>query len=99
MVMISCSSALLRTVQMPAPRCSSEPARRAHPVQRLVGAVVGVDGHRPVGLDQQEAGRHRQVGGEPSDVVDGAAGDDETHGRRRYRAAWNRSAAGRVLGT
>ena len=69
-----------------------EAAGRAHPVQRLVGAVVGVDGHRAVGLDQQEAGRHRQVGGEPSDVVDGAAGNDQAHGGRRYRAPGTTSA-------
>ena len=33
-----------------------------HPVQRLVGAAVGVHEHRPVGLDHQHPGRHRQVG-------------------------------------
>jgi hypothetical protein len=37
-------------------------ARRAHPVQRLVGAVVGVDGHRAIGLDQDEPGSRRKVG-------------------------------------
>ena len=66
-----------------------ERAGRAHPVQRLVGPVVGVDGHRAVGLDQQQPGRHGEVGGEPPDVVDGAAGDDQTHGRRRYRSRGN----------
>ena len=30
-----------------------EPARRAHPVQRLVGAVIGVHADRAVGLEQQ----------------------------------------------
>ena len=56
-----------------------------HPVQRLVGAAVGVHEHRPVGLDHQHPGRHRQVGGQPSGVVDLAAGDDEPHGGRIYR--------------
>src|SRR3954451_10027441 len=42
-----------------------ERARRAHPVQRLVGAVVGVDRHRAVGLDQQQPGGEREMGGEP----------------------------------
>src|SRR4051794_3489848 len=63
-----------------------ERAGRAHPVQRLVGAVVGVDRDRPVRLDQQQPAGHREVGGEPPDVVDRAAGDDQTHGARRYLA-------------
>ena len=54
-----------------------EPAGRAHPVERLVGAVVGVDGDRSVGLDQQQPGRHREVSRQPADVVHLAAGDDE----------------------
>ena len=57
--------------------------RAAHPVQRLVGAAVGVDQHRPVGLDHQQPGGHRQVGGEPAGVVDLAAGDDEAHAGRQ----------------
>ena len=56
-----------------------ERARRAHPVQRLVGAVVGVHRDRAVRLDQDEPGGHRQVGGEPTGVVDLAAGDHQTH--------------------
>ena len=56
-------------------------ARGRHPVERLVGAAVGVHQHRPVGLDHQHPGRHRQVGGEPAGVVDLAARDDESHGR------------------
>ena len=50
-------------------------ARRRHPVERLVRAAVGVHEHRPVGLDDQQPGGHRQVGGEPAGVVDLAAGD------------------------
>src|SRR3954469_12260246 len=61
-----------------------ERARRGHPVQRLVGPVVGMDRHRAVGLDQQQPGGRWQVSGEPPDVVHGATGDDQTHGRRRY---------------
>ena len=48
-------------------------ARWAHPVQRLVRAVVGVDGHRAVRLDQDQPGGHRQVRSEPTGVVDLAA--------------------------
>ena len=54
-------------------------ARRAHPVQRLVRPVVGVDGHRAVGLDQDQPGGHRQVGGQPAGVVDLTAGNHQTH--------------------
>ena len=56
-------------------------ARRRHPVQRLVGAAVGVHQHRAVGLDHQHPGGHREVGGQPSRVVDLAARHDESHGR------------------
>ena len=59
-------------------------ARRAHPVQRLVGAVVGVHRDRPVGLDQDQPRGAREVGGEPADVVDRAPRDDQSHGRPRY---------------
>ena len=59
-------------------------ARRAHPVQRLVGAAVGVDQHRPVGLDHQHPGGHRQVGGQPAGVVDLAARNDDSHGPGIY---------------
>ena len=40
--------------------------------------------HRPVGLDHQHPGRHREVGGQPPGVVDLALGYDESHGRRIY---------------
>ena len=56
-----------------------ERARRAHPVQRLVRPVVAVDGHRAVGLDQNQPGRRREMRGEPTCVVDLAARNDETH--------------------
>src|SRR5690606_14028012 len=55
-----------------------------HPVQGLVGPVVGVDGDAAVRLDQDQAGRRGEVGGEPPGVVHGATGNDETHGRQRY---------------
>ena len=54
-------------------------AGRAHPVQRLVRPVVGVDRDRAVRLDQDQPGGHRQVGGQPSGVVDLAAGNHQTH--------------------
>ena len=63
-------------------------ARRAHPVQRLVGAAVGVHQHRAVGLEHQHPGGHRQVGAQPSGVVDLAAGHDESHERRIYLPCW-----------
>ena len=66
-------------------------ARRRHPVQRLVGAAVGVHEHRPVGLDHQHPGRHREVGGQPPGVVDLAAGYDESHGRAIYRGCPERT--------
>ncbi len=59
-------------------------AGRRHPVQGLVGPVVGVDRDAAVRLDQDQAGRRGEVGGEPAGVVHGAAGNDETHGRQRY---------------
>src|SRR6266542_3360193 len=55
-------------------------AGRGHPVERLVAAAVGVDQHRAVGLDDQQAGGRREVGVEPAGVVDAAGGDDEAHG-------------------
>src|SRR6478752_44672 len=57
----------------------SQPARRRHPVQRLVGTVVGVDRDRSIGLDQQEPVGHGQVGGQPPDVVHRTPGDNQTH--------------------
>ena len=63
-------------------------ARRAHPVQRLVGAAVGVHQHRAVGLEHQHPGGHRQVRGQPPGVVDLTAGHDESHERRIYLPCW-----------
>ena len=54
-------------------------ARRAHPVQRLVGPVVGVDRHGSVRLDQDEPGGHRQVGRQTPRVVDLTAGNHQSH--------------------
>ncbi|MGX1485694.1 hypothetical protein RKD45_004770 [Streptomyces griseus] len=59
-------------------------ARRGHPVERFVRPVVGVDRDAAVRLHQDQTGGGGQVGGEPARVVDGATGDDETHGRQRY---------------
>ena len=58
--------------QLPTAELFGEPARRTHPVQRFVGAVVGVHTNRPVRLDQQQPARGRQMRGEPTDIVDGA---------------------------
>ena len=56
-----------------------ERAGRAHPVQRLVRPVVGVNRHRAVRLDQDQPGRHRQVGRQPPGVVDLAARNHQPH--------------------
>ena len=53
--------------------------RGAHPVQGLVGAAVGVDEDRAVGLEHEHAGGPRQVGVQAAGVVDGAGGDNEAH--------------------
>ena len=65
-------------------RALAKGAGRRHPVQRLVGAAVGVHEHRAVGLDHQHAGRHREVGGQSSGVVHLAARDHDPHGRGIY---------------
>src|SRR6266542_2267945 len=64
----------------PAVRFLAQGAGRGHPVERLVAAAVGVDQHRAVGLDDQQAGGRREVCVEPAGVVDAAGGDDEAHG-------------------
>ena len=57
-----------------------EAARRGHPVQWLVGAVVGVDTDRTIGLDHHQTVGLREVGGESTFVVDGTTADHQTHG-------------------
>ena len=59
-------------------------AGRRHPVEGLVGPVVRVDRDAAVRLHQDQTGGRGEMGGEPARVVDGAAGNDETHGRQRY---------------
>jgi len=54
-------------------------ARRTHPVERLIGAVVGMDTHRTVGFDEKQPTGRRQVGGKPTEVVHPALGDHESH--------------------
>src|SRR6266545_984777 len=66
-------------------------AGRGHPVERLVAAAVGVDQHRAVGLDDQQAGGRREVGVEPAGVVDAAGGDDEARGAGASRPTIGRS--------
>ncbi len=56
-----------------------ERVRGVHPVQRLVRATVGVDGHAPVGLHHDQPRRLGQVGGQATRVVDRAASDHEAH--------------------
>ena len=62
-----------------------ETARRAHPVQRLVGATVSMDGHAAVGFDHDQPVGLREVGSQLACVVNGTAGNDQAHGVRRYR--------------
>ena len=56
-----------------------EPARRAHPVQGLIGTIVGMHAHRAIGLEQQQSFGRREMSCEPTDVIDGALSDDEPH--------------------
>ena len=56
-----------------------------HPVERFVGAAVGVDGNTTVGFHHDQAGRHREVGGQPSFVIDAAPGDHQPHGPAAYQ--------------
>ena len=58
-VIRSCSPALFctthtRRLTLAALGFFGEPARRAHPVQRLIRAVVGVHTHRAVGFEEQQ---------------------------------------------
>src|SRR5690606_5050019 len=53
--------------------------RRAHPVQRLVAAAVGVHEQAAVALVHEQTRGEGEMGVEPAGVVHGAAGDDETH--------------------
>jgi hypothetical protein len=52
---------------------------RVHPVQRLVGTAVGVDGDASVGLHHDQPHGLWQVGRQAAGIVDRAAGDHETH--------------------
>ena len=70
-------------------------AGRRHPVEGLVGPAVGVHEHGAVGLDQEQPGRERQVGGEPPVVVDAARRDHQSHGRPPYRPTGRAPAATR----
>jgi len=75
-VMTSCSP---RPVgHRPAPPPPRAACTRAHPSQRLVGAVVGVHRTEPAALTTASRGAIRQVRGQPAEVV---------HAARRWRAA------------
>ena len=74
---VSVSPDLPVTTQRPA--SSVQPARRRHPVERLVAAAIGVHEHGAIGLDDQQPGGERKMGGEPAGVVHAAPGDDEPH--------------------
>ena len=53
--------------------------RRRHPVQRLIGAALGVDEHRPVTLEHDDALSRIQVGAQPTGVINGAGSNNNTH--------------------
>ena len=55
-------------------------ARRADPVQGLVGPAVAVDQYDPSALDHQHSRGHRQMGGQAAGVVHLTSGYDESHG-------------------
>ena len=82
-VIVSCSPLGLDTTHRSSP--VDERVRGVHPVQRLVGAAVGVDRDAPVGLDHDQPHGLGEVGGQPPGVVHRAPGDDEPHAGRRYR--------------
>ena len=60
-------------------------ARRAHPVERLVGLRVRVHRDRTVGFQYDQPHRTRQPRAEPSLVLDGTVRDEHPHARVRYR--------------
>ena len=62
-----------------------EGARRAHPVERFVAQGVGVHEHAAVGLDHEQPGAEGEVRTEPPRIVNGALGNDETHGLESRR--------------
>ena len=82
MVITSCSPALLVTVQ-------SRRRRRRRPRRSVHGGLIQFSGlyarssawtdTEPSALTRSSRVRHRQVGGEPADVVDAAPSDDQTH--------------------
>ena len=50
-----------------------------HPIERLVGAAIGMNGHTPVGLHHDEPSRQWKVSRQPAGVINGTSGDDKTH--------------------
>jgi hypothetical protein len=56
-----------------------EHAGRAHPVERLVGAAVGVDEQAAVVLHHEQPLGERQVSRQPSGIIDRALRNHQTH--------------------
>jgi hypothetical protein len=50
-----------------------------HPIQGLRRIAVGVDGESSIGLDHDETSRLGEMGVQPTGIVDGATGDDQSH--------------------
>ena len=70
----------LRVADLPAAVRLDQHVRRVHPVERLVGAAVGVDRDAAVGLDHHES-RGLGKGGVQSALVDHTATcHEESHG-------------------
>ena len=93
LVQVDRQGLLLRVGHHPVVAVVDERVRSVHPVERLVGAAVGMDRHTAIGLHHDQPGGLGQVGVESTGVVDGTASDHQTHGRRRYLLSFGRSAS------
>jgi len=47
-----------------------------HPIQWFICAVIGVNGHRTIGFDQQKSVRRRQVGFQAADIINRATSNN-----------------------
>ena len=54
-------------------------ARRRHPVERLVGTALGMDEHRAVTFEHDDALGGVQVGAQTTGIINGAGSNNNTH--------------------